>query len=544
MRTDRGHQRRRLAHRGDADPGRSPAASACCPGASMAERRLWFMENSDDLRTLLMYEPRGHASMSGAILQPPTRPDADYGVLFIEVSGLLPMCGHGTMGVATVLVETGMVPVIEPVTTIRLEVPAGLVVAEVAVERRPRHLGDAADGAQSSPWRSTSRSQVPGFGSVGYDIAYGGNFYAIVELASLGLPFDRAAKSRLLDAGLAIMAAINEQNRARRTRSAPTSPAATTSTSRRPARRRSTPATRWRSTPAGSTGPPAAPAPAPGWPSCTPAASCALGHRLRQRVLHRLALPRPAARETDRRRPAGGACPGHRPRLGDRHRAVHARPRRPVPRRLPAVSPAPRTHADVVVDRRGRGGRGVRVLRRLGPGCACTWSSAGPIAERHQQRLRGQPARLGQGGRSRARPRALLPPVWTRRPGRARADCGSSRPRAAWSSRPARRARAGAERPGRRASAPPGSRSRDVPAATSCRATSRTSARTLAGGRLLPAGRPGAADAAGRAPAAAGPRARGASCSTRRAVTGFLRDGDRVTGVQTSDRSESRPAPS
>ena len=81
------------------------------PGATMAERRLHFIEHRDDLRTLLMYEPRGHAAMSGAILQPPTRPDADYGVLFIEVSGCLPMCGHGTIGVATVLVETGMVEV-------------------------------------------------------------------------------------------------------------------------------------------------------------------------------------------------------------------------------------------------------------------------------------------------------------------------------------------------------------------------------------------------------------------------------------------------
>ena len=65
--------------------------------------------------------------MSGAILQPPTRPDADWGVLFIEVSGCLPMCGHGTIGVATVLVETGMVAVTEPETVIRLDTPAGLV---------------------------------------------------------------------------------------------------------------------------------------------------------------------------------------------------------------------------------------------------------------------------------------------------------------------------------------------------------------------------------------------------------------------------------
>ena len=182
------------------------------PGASMAERRRWFMANSDALRTLLMCEPRGHSSMSGAILQPSTRPDADWGVLFIEVSGLLPMCGHGTMGVATVLVETGMVPVVEPVTTIRLEVPAGLVVAKVAVT----------DGHATSVTLEMVPSfslgldrvvSVPGYGDVTYDIAYGGNFYAVVQLESLGLPFEHAAKNRLLDAGLAIMAAIDEQDR-------------------------------------------------------------------------------------------------------------------------------------------------------------------------------------------------------------------------------------------------------------------------------------------------------------------------------------------
>src|SRR6476646_9783757 len=103
------------------------------PGATMAERRQRFIDSSDDLRTLLMYEPRGHGSMSGSILQPATRPDADWGVLFIEVSGLLPMCGHGTIGVATVLVETGMVAVTEPETVIRLDTPAGLVEATVTV---------------------------------------------------------------------------------------------------------------------------------------------------------------------------------------------------------------------------------------------------------------------------------------------------------------------------------------------------------------------------------------------------------------------------
>jgi proline racemase len=178
------------------------------PGATMLERKLHFEAEMDDLRLLLMREPRGHSAMSGAILQPPTRDDADWGVLFIEVSGCLPMCGHGTMGVATVLVETGMVEVTEPVTTIRLETPAGLVVVDVAVE----------DGAAMSVTLrnvpsfcvATDRvASVPGFGDVRYDLAYGGNFYALVELDDLGLPFDRGRKGDLLDAGLEIMAAIN-----------------------------------------------------------------------------------------------------------------------------------------------------------------------------------------------------------------------------------------------------------------------------------------------------------------------------------------------
>src|SRR5882757_9531209 len=104
------------------------------PGATMFERRQYFVEHLDHIRQLLMYEPRGHSAMSSAILQPPTREDADWGVLFIEVSGCLPMCGHGTIGVATVLVETGMVAVTEPETRIRLDTPAGLVEVRVAVE--------------------------------------------------------------------------------------------------------------------------------------------------------------------------------------------------------------------------------------------------------------------------------------------------------------------------------------------------------------------------------------------------------------------------
>ena len=181
------------------------------PGATMSERRVHFMEHLDHLRTLLMYEPRGHAAMSGAILQPPTRPDADYGVLFIEVSGCLPMCGHGTIGVATVLVETGMVPVVEPITTVRLEVPAGLVTAEVHVE----------DGAATAVTLANVPSYcdvldrkitLPSGRSVTYDLAYGGNFYAILPLEQFDLPFDRSRKNEILAAGLELMEAINAED--------------------------------------------------------------------------------------------------------------------------------------------------------------------------------------------------------------------------------------------------------------------------------------------------------------------------------------------
>jgi proline racemase len=179
------------------------------PGATMAERRMHVINEADDLRTLLMYEPRGHSAMSGAILQPPTRPDADWGVVYIEVSGCLPMCGHGTIGVATVLVETGMVEVTEPVTTIRLDVPAGLVEARVHVENG-RAMAVTIRNVPSYVVGLDRTVHLPGIGEVVHDLAFGGNFYAIVPIERLGIPFERNAKQRMLDVSLALMDAINE----------------------------------------------------------------------------------------------------------------------------------------------------------------------------------------------------------------------------------------------------------------------------------------------------------------------------------------------
>jgi proline racemase len=182
------------------------------PGATMLERKLHFEQHMDDMRLLLMREPRGHSAMSGAILQPPLREDADWGVLFIEVSGLLPMCGHGTIGVATVLVETGMVEVTEPETVIRLDVPAGLVEARVQVQDGRAKAVTIRNVASFLHARDRV-VDVPGLGEIHYDMAYGGNFYALTPAAAAGLVVDPARSPELIEAGLAVMEAINAVER-------------------------------------------------------------------------------------------------------------------------------------------------------------------------------------------------------------------------------------------------------------------------------------------------------------------------------------------
>ena len=180
------------------------------PGSTMSERSNHVATELDHIRRLLMFEPRCHDAMSGAIIQPPIRPDADLGVVFIEVTGCLPMCGHGTIGVATAAVETGLVAVEEPVTTIRLDTPAGMVEARV----------DVADGrARAVTIRNVPsfvavegvEIEVAGSGSLRVDVAYGGNFYVIVPAASVGCALDPASADDLIRHGLAILEAVEDQ---------------------------------------------------------------------------------------------------------------------------------------------------------------------------------------------------------------------------------------------------------------------------------------------------------------------------------------------
>ncbi len=148
-------------------------------GSTMMERRAHFLAEYDWIRTGLMFEPRGHDVMSGSILYPPTREDCDVAILFIETSGCLPMCGHGTIGTVTMAIEYGL---IKPKTpgTLRLDTPAGLVIAEY------KQVGDYVEEVRitnvpSFLYAEGLSVECPGLGEIKVDVAYGGNFYAIVE---------------------------------------------------------------------------------------------------------------------------------------------------------------------------------------------------------------------------------------------------------------------------------------------------------------------------------------------------------------------------
>jgi 4-hydroxyproline epimerase len=148
-------------------------------GATMLERRAHFLAEYDWIRTGLMFEPRGHDIMSGSILYPPTREDCDIAILFIETSGCLPMCGHGTIGTVTMAIENGLVKPKTP-GVLRLDTPAGLVVAEY---RQEGHYVEEVRITNVPAFLYAEKLSVecPVLGPLQVDVAYGGNFYAIVE---------------------------------------------------------------------------------------------------------------------------------------------------------------------------------------------------------------------------------------------------------------------------------------------------------------------------------------------------------------------------
>ena len=148
-------------------------------GSTMVEKRAHFMAEFDWIRRALCFEPRGHDMMSGAILYPPTRSDCDVAFLFIETSGCLPMCGHGTIGTVTMALERGLVTPRTP-GLLRIDTPAGVVEARY-VQNGPYIDSVRITNIASFLYAEDLKVEVPGLGELSVDIAYGGNFYAIVE---------------------------------------------------------------------------------------------------------------------------------------------------------------------------------------------------------------------------------------------------------------------------------------------------------------------------------------------------------------------------
>ena len=182
-------------------------------GVDMSQMRQDFLKNYDWIRKGLMFEPRGHDMMSGSILYPPNNPENDLGILFIETSGCLPMCGHGTIGTVTVVIEEGLV---QPKKRgiINLETPAGLVRVEY----------DMDDSRNQQKVRSVKLTNVPSFlarsglqvdlpplGSLTIDVSYGGNFYAIVDIQENFEGLERYSAGQLVNWSRSLRSMINEK---------------------------------------------------------------------------------------------------------------------------------------------------------------------------------------------------------------------------------------------------------------------------------------------------------------------------------------------
>lgn len=152
-------------------------------GNTMGEKMLYFKEHYDWIRRMVMMEPRGHNSMSGCVYTEPCNLEADMGILYFDAAGYLTMCGHSTIAIATVLVETGMVPMTEPFTTVKLDTPAGLIVArayvtngrveKVTFRNIPAFLYDVKD------------VEIEGYGKVRVEVDYGGVAYAVVRASDV-----------------------------------------------------------------------------------------------------------------------------------------------------------------------------------------------------------------------------------------------------------------------------------------------------------------------------------------------------------------------
>ncbi|UXI68982.1 proline racemase family protein [Tahibacter amnicola] len=176
-------------------------------GRSVLERRRDALAHHDWARRVLMFEPRGHVDMYGCILTAPATADADFGVLFTHNEGYSAMCGHGIIAVTTALLELGMVPANKAIDGLRIDTPAGRVTAFADFDGE-RVARVRFHNVASFVAARDAVVDVPGLGTIRYDLVYGGGFYAYVDAADVGLTLEPASTPQLIAAGTAIKQAV------------------------------------------------------------------------------------------------------------------------------------------------------------------------------------------------------------------------------------------------------------------------------------------------------------------------------------------------
>jgi len=179
------------------------------PAGTILEKRRFLKENRDFLRTALMWEPRGHADMYGALITEPVSAESDVGVIFMHNEGYSTMCGHGIIGLATVLLETGLLTKEGENPVIKMDTPAGLVTA-VAHREGNQVKTVSFQNVPSFVYLADQTIDVPGIGQVHFDIAFGGAFYAFVQAEEVGIGLKAGDFRSLIDLGIRIKHAIME----------------------------------------------------------------------------------------------------------------------------------------------------------------------------------------------------------------------------------------------------------------------------------------------------------------------------------------------
>ncbi|MER9251606.1 proline racemase family protein [Mesorhizobium sp. M0598] len=173
------------------------------PKGTILEKRAYVRDHLDHLRKILMFEPRGHYDMYGALLVEPDLPGADLAVLFMHNEGYSTMCGHAIVALGRYAVDERLVAPREPMTTVNIEAPCGLISA--AVEVRDGKAGAVSfESVPAFLFAGDQRIELPGYGPVGFDIAYGGAFYALADCRQFGLEFGRSRVRDFVDAATAL----------------------------------------------------------------------------------------------------------------------------------------------------------------------------------------------------------------------------------------------------------------------------------------------------------------------------------------------------